>query len=136
MLTAHTRARFSRFFIVGGIGFVVQLGSVRLLKEVLPPRVAFTIAFMLSVSTHYLLNRFWALTSVRTDTRRQFLEYLGTVGQSYLVSYLLFNLFLYVATARRHVVNRAIGSALDAGRIPACSITVFLKIFNNRLRDR
>jgi putative flippase GtrA len=97
MLTPQTRARFLRFFIVGGIGFVVQLVSVRLLKEVLPPRIAFTMAFLCSVSTHYLLNRFWALTSARTDTRRQFMEYLGTVGLSYLVSYSSFNLFLYVA---------------------------------------
>jgi putative flippase GtrA len=99
VLNPKNRARFLRFIVVGGVGFVVQTGSMKLLKQVLPPRAAFTIAFALSVVSHYSFNRFWALASTRRDTGRQALEYLGTVGVSYLVSFLAFNFFLMILKA-------------------------------------
>ena len=88
-----TQVRFLRFFLVGGCGFLVQMASLRGLEEILPPRIAFTAAYVLSVATHYLLNRFWALRSRRSDAGRQFLEYLGTIALSYLISFACFNLF-------------------------------------------
>ena len=97
VIARETQIRFLRFFTVGGVGFIVQLASLRVLKEMLPPRIAFTTAFVFSVATHYSLNRFWALASHRRDTGRQFLEYLGTVGISYLVSFSCFNFFLSLA---------------------------------------
>jgi putative flippase GtrA len=89
----QTQVRFLRFFLVGGCGFLVQLGSLAVLKECLPARLAFSLAYILSVATHYLLNRFWALPSRRSDPGRQFLEYVGTIGLSYLISFGCFNLF-------------------------------------------
>ena len=89
----QTQVRFLRFFLVGGCGFLVQIGSLAGLKEHLPARLAFSIAYVLSVATHYSLNRFWALPSRRSDSGRQLLEYLGTIGLSYLISFGCFNLF-------------------------------------------
>jgi len=96
MLTPATRARFLRFFVVGGVGFIVQIGSLALLKNVLRPSFAFSVAFVLSVGSHYSLNRFWALRSVRSDSTRQFLEYLATVGVSYLINISVFKFCLHV----------------------------------------
>jgi len=89
----QTQVRFLRFFAVGGFGFLVQLGSLRGLKELLPARLAFSLAFALSVASHYLLNRFWALPSSRRDSGRQFLEYAGTIAISYAISFGCFNFF-------------------------------------------
>lgn len=87
-----TQVRFFQFLVVGGLGVVVQFASLALLKELIPVRVAYTAAFILSVVTHYSLNRFWALRSVRQDTLQQGLEYLATVGVSYAISFGCFNL--------------------------------------------
>jgi putative flippase GtrA len=89
----QTQVRFLRFFTVGGIAFVVNVASFALFKFLLPPNVAFTLAFILSVATHYSLNRFWALPSTRSDTIRQALEYLCTTCVSYLISFSAFKLF-------------------------------------------
>jgi putative flippase GtrA len=88
-----TQVRFLQFIAVGGTGLLVQLSSLAWLKLHISPRRAYSIAYVLSVVTHYSLNRFWALPSVRKDQFRQFIEYLGTVGVSYLVSFAFFNLF-------------------------------------------
>ena len=58
------------------IGTITGLGT----------NVAFTLSFVCSTLTHYALNRFWALPSVRTDTWRQAREYLGTVAISWVTS--------------------------------------------------
>ena len=87
-----TQVRFFQFLVVGGLGVVVQFASLALLKELIAVRVAYTLAFILSVVTHYSLNRFWALRSVRQDTLKQGLEYLATVGVSYGISFGCFNL--------------------------------------------
>jgi putative flippase GtrA len=118
VLSSKNRSRFLRFIVVGGVGFVVQTGSMKLLKQVLPARIAFTIAFALSVVSHYSFNRFWALTSTRRDTGRQALEYLGTVGVSYLVSFLAFNFFLAILR-----VGPMWSTVLS---VPPSSVVVFL----------
>ena len=127
MRSSHTRFRFLRFLLVGGTGFVVQLGSLWLLKWFFPVRVAFTVAFVLSVASHYSLNRFWALKSARRDSGRQFLEYLATVGLSYLVSYSFFNLFLYLK------LSAMLSTALA---VPPSTLVVFLLLNYRVFRHR
>ena len=89
----QTQVRFLRFFTVGGVAFIVNIGSFALFKFMLRPNVAFTLAFILSVATHYSLNRFWALPSTRSDKIRQALEYLCTTCVSYFISFSAFKLF-------------------------------------------
>ena len=48
--------------------------------------VAFTVGFVLATSTHYGLNKMWALPSARRDVGRQFGEYMLTVAVSYLIN--------------------------------------------------
>jgi len=112
-----TQVRFLRFFVVGGTSYLVNVGSFALLKKIGPPNPAFTASFILSVATHYLLNRFWALPSTRRDTGRQFAEYLATSVISYLISFSIFHLF-----------HDAFGCGLgwsQAVSIPPATIVVF-----------
>lgn len=88
----ETQVRFFRFLTVGGLSAVVQFLSLALFKRWCSADLAFTLSFICSTSTHYGMNRFWALPSERRDNWRQFGEYLGTAGVSYLINLGLFKL--------------------------------------------
>ena len=65
----ETRVRAARFLIVGGTSFAVQVAVMKVASDAmgLVANVAFTVSFVGSTLTHYLLNRFWALPSARAD---------------------------------------------------------------------
>jgi putative flippase GtrA len=92
----ETQVRFFRFLAVGGTAYLVQMASMKLLLARLGTNLAFTLSFMGSTSTHYLLNRFWALPSMRADTLRQLGEYLATAALSFVINFSLFRLGLDV----------------------------------------
>lgn len=87
-----TRFRFLRFLVVGGTAYAVQWVTTRLFAPWFPANVAFTLGFICSTATHYSLNRFWALPSLRNDSWRQFGEYLGTAALSWVINFALFRL--------------------------------------------
>jgi putative flippase GtrA len=92
----ETQVRFFRFLVVGGTAYLVQMASMKLLLGWLGTNPAFTLSFMCSTSTHYLLNRFWALPSMRADTLHQLGEYLVTAALSFVINFSLFRLCLDV----------------------------------------
>jgi putative flippase GtrA len=93
----ETRIRAARFIVVGGTAYVVQYLTTALFYRLgFSTDVGFTLGFVCSTSTHYTLNRFWALPSLRTDTWRQLREYLGTAALSWVINYGLFHLCLDV----------------------------------------
>lgn len=71
---------------------MVQWSTMRVLLGIVPENLAFTLSFLCSSATHYTLNRFWALPSVRHDSWRQLAEYLGTVALSWLINLGMFRL--------------------------------------------
>ena len=81
-----TQVRFFRFLAVGGTAAGVQFATLSCWTKWLPPSPAFTLSFLCSTGTHYLLNRFWALPSDRQDSGRQLGEYLFTVAVSYAIN--------------------------------------------------
>lgn len=85
-----TPFRLLRFLVVGGTAFVVQWTAMKLFSTWLQTNVAFTLSFVCSTTTHYTLNRFWALPSIRHDPWRQLVEYLGTAALSYVINFALF----------------------------------------------
>jgi len=87
-----TQVRFFRFLLVGGVAAGVQFATLAIWRRFLEPNAAFSLSFICSTATHYTLNRFWALRSTRSDTGRQFFEYLLTVAVSYLVNLAAFAL--------------------------------------------
>ena len=90
----ENRWRAARFLIVGGTAYAVQVATMKLFLLWLGTNTAFTCSFMCSTSTHYTLNRFWALPSLRTDAWRQAREYFGTAVLSWVINFALFRLCL------------------------------------------
>jgi len=85
-LERGARTRFINYLLVGGLSAVVHFVVLWFLRDRLNSDLAFSIAYSLSVVTHYLLLRFWALPSARRDTTQQFGEYLLAIGVSYAIN--------------------------------------------------
>jgi putative flippase GtrA len=94
LTSRETQVRFFRFLAVGGTAYVVQVVSMKLLLGWLGTNLAFTLSFICSTSTHYTLNRFWALPSARADPWRQLGEYLAAAALSFAINFSLFRLCL------------------------------------------
>ena len=82
----ETQVRFARFVVVGGGSAAVQFGLLAVLKGRMGDTLAFSLSWMLSTTTHYLANRFWALPSGRHDPAKQLGEYLFTIAVSYMIN--------------------------------------------------
>ena len=93
LLTDHdTQWRLLRFLVVGAGSALVQVAVLHALKARVAETLAFSISWLLSTTTHYFANRFWALPSGRDDTVRQLGEYLVAVALSYLINLGMFKL--------------------------------------------
>ena len=82
----ETQLRLLRFLLVGGGTALVQVAVLRALRPRVGETWAFSISWVVSTTTHYFANRFWALPSARGDTAQQFGEYLVAVALSYLIN--------------------------------------------------
>jgi putative flippase GtrA len=90
----QTQVRFARFLVVGATAYVVQLATMKLSLFRLGTNPAFILSFLCSTTTHYALNRFWALPSARADRWRQLREYVVTVMISFAINFWVFHLCL------------------------------------------
>lgn len=123
----ETQLRLLRFLAVGGGTALVQIAVLRALKARLGETWAFSISWVVSTTTHYVANRFWALPSGRSDPMQQLGEYLVAVGLSYLINLGAFKLL------RNRFNLGATWATLWA--IPPSTIVVFL-ILNYRVFGR
>ncbi|MDP3073403.1 MAG: GtrA family protein [Opitutaceae bacterium] len=123
----ETQLRLLRFLVVGGGAALVQIAVLRALKARLGETWAFSISWVVSTTTHYLANRFWALPSGRGDTVQQLGEYLVAVGLSYLINLGMFKLL------RNRFQMSTTWAALWA--IPPSTVVVFL-LLNYRVFGR
>jgi putative flippase GtrA len=124
LTSRETQVRFFRFLAVGGTACLVQVVSMKLFLHWLGTNPAFTLSFICSTSTHYTLNRFWALPSTRADTWRQLGEYLATAALSFMINFSLFRLSLDVFGLDK------LWSAAVA--VPPSTLVVFL-LLNHRV---
>jgi len=85
--------RLVRFLAVGAGSALVQIAVLRALKDRCGETLAFSISWVVSTTTHYFANRFWALPSGRDDTAQQLGEYLFAVALSYVINLGAFKLF-------------------------------------------
>lgn len=124
--------RFARFLIVGATAYGVQVLTIKLFLVIMGTNAAFTLSFLCSTTTHYLLNRFWALPSGRIDTARQLVEYLGTAALSYAINFALFRLCV-----DGFGLGRILATAIA---VPPSTVVVFLllnyRVFRARLAGR
>jgi putative flippase GtrA len=78
--------RLIRFLVVGGGSAVLQFLVLAAIKGRMSATLAFSVSWVISTAAHYLLNRYWALPSGRSDVGMQFGEYLVTVALSYAIT--------------------------------------------------
>jgi putative flippase GtrA len=88
----ETQLRLLRFLVVGAGSALVQVAVLRALKTRFGETLAFSISWVVSTTTHYFANRFWALPSGRDDTAQQLGEYLVAVAVSYVINLGVFKL--------------------------------------------
>lgn len=124
----ETQVRFARFLTVGATAYVVQVLAIKLFLLWLGTNAAFTLSFICSTLTHYSLNRFWALPSIRHDTWRQLREYLATALLSYLINLSIFHLCLDVFGLGK-ILSTAIA-------VPPSTVVVFLLLNYRVFRAR
>jgi putative flippase GtrA len=114
----ETQWRLLRFLVVGAGSALVQVAVLRALKTRMSETLAFSISWVVSTTTHYFANRFWALPSGRDDTAQQLGEYLFAVALSYVINLGTFKLL------RLRFKMSATWATLWA--IPPSTIVVFL----------
>lgn len=85
-----TQVRFLRFVASGLAVMITQVGMLVLLARWWSDTAAFIGSYAVAVAVHYLLNRFWALRSSRTDHTKQTGEYALIVAGSFVVNFCLF----------------------------------------------
>ena len=120
----ETQLRLLRFLVVGAGWALVQVAVLRALKARMNETMAFTFSWVVSTTTHYFANRFWALPSGRHDTAQQFGEYLVAVALSYLINLGVFKLL--------RVRFKMSSTWATLWAIPPSTIVVFL-ILNYRV---
>ena len=82
----ETQWRLLRFLAVGAGAALVQVAVLRLLRARIGETWAFSVSWVVSTTTHYFANRFWALPSARDDAAQQLGEYLFAVAVSYVIN--------------------------------------------------
>jgi putative flippase GtrA len=55
----HNWLELARFCVVGGSGYVINVGLFTLTYHDLPYRIAFTIAFVIAATNNFVWNRVW-----------------------------------------------------------------------------
>ena len=123
----ETQLRLLRFLVVGAGSALVQVAVLRALKGRFGETLAFSISWVVSTTTHYFANRFWALPSARDDTAQQLGEYLVAVAVSYLINLGVFKLL--------RVKFKLSTTWATLWAIPPSTIVVFL-ILNYRVFGR
>ena len=123
----ETQIRLLCFLVVGAGSALVQVGVLRALKTRFGETLAFSISWVVSTTTHYFANRFWALPSTRNDTAQQLGEYLVAVAVSYVINLAVFKLL--------RVRFKLSTTWATLWAIPPSTIVVFL-ILNYRVFGR
>lgn len=108
---------FGRFFVVGGLGFIVDAGGVILLSGMLglPAWLARIPSFLVATVVTYALHRRWTFgTDPRGGVVRGWFAYIGATSFGALLNYAAFALWTAMqgSDAAMLFVGTAIGSAL------------------------
>ncbi len=127
--------RFFKFLVVGTIGFVVDFGTLALLKEVvgLATIYANTISFTAAVISNFTFNRFWTYPDSRTK------KVLSQVGQFAFVSLIGLGLNNAILLSLEGPFDLLlINNDIDAirGYIPAKMIATIVVLFWNFFVNR
>lgn len=90
--------RLLRASVVAGMVAVLNIFLVWVFAHFLGPRVSFTLAFLLSLATHFLLSKFWTFANYSPEFAIQIPRYLAAAVVSYLLQLAVFHACLVVFT--------------------------------------
>lgn len=127
--------RFSKFLVVGTIGFVVDFGTLTLLKELFntPTLIANTISFTAAVISNFTFNRYWTYP----DSRDKALS--SQLGQFAIVSIIglaINNTLLILLEGPFDSLMIAVGVMVGRGYIPAKVVATIVVLFWNFFINR
>src|SRR5271166_20550 len=86
--------QFIRFCTVGGSVAVIDLTLVWITSHLLPALVAVSVGYIVGVTCHFLLNKFWVFRCNSQQYRRQVALYLVQVALNWLMTMLIVSLVL------------------------------------------
>jgi putative flippase GtrA len=86
VITQARFLRFLRFCIVGATVAAIDFSLVWLLSSRIQPLVAVSIAYLIAVCFHFLLNKMWVFRCTRSDYVRQLMQYFAVVVASWLTT--------------------------------------------------
>lgn len=127
--------RFSKFLVVGTIGFVVDFGTLTLLKELFqtPTLIANTISFTMAVVSNFTLNRYWTYP----DSREKNLgSQLGQFAVVSIIGLLINNTLLWLLETPFDSLLDTIGIFVGKGYIPAKMVATVVVLFWNFFVNR
>ncbi len=98
---------FLRFCVVGGIGFLVDSGTMELLVHAgLPAPRARVLSILLAMQATYLLHGTFTYRNHRGHTRRAWATFMGCNALGAAINYLVFLAALQIAHLPQPMLNR------------------------------
>ncbi|MBP6472075.1 MAG: GtrA family protein [Chloroflexi bacterium] len=127
--------RFFKFLIVGTIGFVVDFGTLTLLKETtgLATVVANTISFTAAVISNFTLNRYWTYPDSRS---KSLMSQMGQFAVVSIIGLVINNLILVLLEPVFDSLLAGIGVLALPGYIPAKILATIVVLFWNFFVNR
>ena len=124
--------RFFKFLVVGTIGFVVDFGTLTLLKETtsLATVVANTISFTMAVISNFTLNRYWTYPDSRSKS------IMSQMGQFAVVSIIGLAINNLILVLLEPVFDALLANLVIPGYIPAKVIATIVVLFWNFFVNR
>jgi putative flippase GtrA len=127
--------RFFKFLIVGTIGFVVDFGTLTLLKEVFhwPTLVANTCSFSAAVISNFTFNRYWTYPDSRA---KSLTAQLGQFALVNVVGLVINNTLLFLLESPFDSLMSSIDLLGGRGYIPAKAVATIVVLFWNFFVNR
>ncbi|GAB4272172.1 MAG: hypothetical protein Kow0080_18310 [Candidatus Promineifilaceae bacterium] len=127
--------RFFKFLVVGTIGFVVDFGTLSVLKEVvgLETLVANTISFTAAVISNFIWNRFWTYPDSR---QKSVWAQLGQFGAVSIVGLVINNFLVVLLESPFEQLTAMTPLGAERGYIPAKMVATVVVLFWNFFVNR
>jgi putative flippase GtrA len=127
--------RFSKFLVVGTIGFVVDFGTLTLLKEIfnILTLIANTISFSAAVVSNFTFNRFWTYPDSRN---KRITAQLGQFAIVSIIGLAINNTLLLLLEGPFDSLMLSAGLLGGRGYIPAKAIATIVVLFWNFFVNR
>ncbi len=127
--------RFLKFLVVGTVGFVVDFGTLALLKEVvgLPTVIANTISFSAAVVSNFTLNRYWTYPDSRSKPIASQISQFTVVS---LIGLAINNTILVVLEGPMDTLLTRAAITVVRGYIPAKMVATVVVLFWNFFVNR